>query len=108
MVTTEEKLWSIFCHVSGLILPILVPLLVLLLKKESPFIRNHAREALVFQLVIHMAIYFSMLALYILIGFITLPILIIYGFIVIFLALLRTIDGKEFHYPITSRWAQKL
>jgi len=44
----EEKLLAALCHGSALFFPILLPLIILLLKRDSLFVRNHAREALFF------------------------------------------------------------
>lgn len=108
MITTKEKGLSMLCHGSGIFFPILVALTVLLVYKKSAFVRHHAREALIFQVVFHLTLYASFLTLHIYIGFFLLPMLLLYGMIVILLAIIKVLDGQPFYYPCTSRWAQKL
>ncbi|MBA4492944.1 DUF4870 domain-containing protein [Paenactinomyces guangxiensis] len=108
MVNTEEKLYSLFCHASGLFFPILGPLIILLFKKDSLFVRNHAREALIFQLAIYIVTYLALWTTFILIGFILVPLLVIFSLVTILMAIIRTIEGKSYHYPITGKWAKKL
>ncbi|TCS94931.1 DUF4870 domain-containing protein [Hazenella coriacea] len=108
MVTTKEKGLSILCHGSGIFFPMIVSLSILLLYKKSPFIRLHAREALIFQLAFHLTLYASFLTLHIYIGFILVPVLLLYGTIVILIAIIKVWEGQSFHYPFTSRWAKKL
>ena len=59
MPTQDEKNWAIAAHIGALfaafvslgVLPFLVPLVILLIKREeSNFIAHHARQALNFQL----------------------------------------------------------
>ena len=40
--TGEEKLLAALCHASAFFFPILIPLIVYLLKRDSLFVRNHA------------------------------------------------------------------
>ncbi|SEM72388.1 DUF4870 domain-containing protein [Lihuaxuella thermophila] len=108
MVTTEEKWLGVICHVSALFFPILGPLMILLLRRDSPFVREHAREALIFQLVMYIAIYLASWTMFILIGFLLVPVLVVFAFIVTVIAVIRAIEGKNYHYPFTSRWAQKI
>jgi uncharacterized membrane protein len=48
-VTSDDKLWALLCYV----IPVIVPIIVLLMedKKNRPFIKAHAMQALVWGLV---------------------------------------------------------
>ena len=48
-VTSDDKLWALLCYV----IPVIVPILVLIMedKKNRPFIKAHAMQALVWGLV---------------------------------------------------------
>ncbi len=51
--TTEEKIWAIVAHLgflAGGLGYLLGPILALLFKKDSQFVRHHAKQALVWQL----------------------------------------------------------
>jgi uncharacterized membrane protein len=49
--TTEEKTMAMLCHLSGFAIPIWGPLILMLVKADSAFIKYHAIQALVFQAV---------------------------------------------------------
>jgi uncharacterized Tic20 family protein len=49
--TTEEKTMAMLCHLSGFVFPIWGPLILMLVKADSAFIKYHAIQALVFQAV---------------------------------------------------------
>lgn len=47
----DDRLWSILAHLSGFVLPIIGPLLILLLRKpQTAFVKDQAREALNYQI----------------------------------------------------------
>ena len=50
-LTSDERMWAMFAHLSPLLLGILGPLIIWLVKRyESPFVEVEAKEALNFQL----------------------------------------------------------
>jgi len=52
MVSPESKLMGAICHGSIFFgLPILVPLIVYLLKKDDDFVGHHARESLAMHII---------------------------------------------------------
>lgn len=79
--TGEEKLLAALCHASAFFFPILIPLIVYLLKRDSLFVRNHAREALVFHLFMIIAIFLCKLLFIVLIGFLLIVIAAMFYFI---------------------------
>jgi len=47
----DDRLWSILAHLSGFVLPIIGPLLIMLLRKpQTAFVKDQAREALNYQI----------------------------------------------------------
>lgn len=110
--TTAERNWAVFCHLGGFalyVLPfmlgnVLVPLILWLMKRnESPYIDEHGREALNFQ--ISMTIYATVaLALaFLLVGFLLLPPLAIFHFVMMVIASVRASQGEHYRYPLTLR-----
>lgn len=110
--TTTERNWAVFCHLGGFalyVLPfmlgnVLVPLVIWLMKRnESPYIDEHGREALNFQ--ISMTIYATVaFALaFLLIGFLLLPPLAIFHFVLMVIASVRASQGELYRYPLTLR-----
>nr|WP_284234384.1 DUF4870 domain-containing protein [Arenivirga flava] len=53
MSPSDEKLWSTLTHVGGILFTFVVPLITyLVFKDRGPFVREHTRQALNFQLTI--------------------------------------------------------
>jgi uncharacterized protein len=107
MPTKEEKILAVLCHLSILCLPVLGPL-VLVLVSGSPFVRDHAKEALVFQLFLTIALAVSSLLLVVLIGIVMGPILILIAVVTTIVAIISAWKGKLYRYPVTSVFAQKI
>jgi uncharacterized Tic20 family protein len=108
MYSSEEKLLAVLSHASFFLFPILIPLVIFLLKKDSPFVRDHAKEALIFHLATTIAVFISSILAFILIGFILTPLIVIFSIVVTIIAIIKAINGELYRYPITSVWAQKL
>lgn len=51
MKESDEKIWGLATHLSALVLPIIGPLAIYIINKEtSPFVTRHAKASLNFQL----------------------------------------------------------
>lgn len=113
--TTEDRTWATFIHLSGLagltlfklipIIPlasIIVPLVLWLIKRhDSPFLDDHGREALNFQ--ISMALYYPLLLL----SCIGIPLLIVLPFVHVIAPIVMAVranGGEYVRYPITIRF----
>ena len=111
-LTSDEKMWAMFCHLSALLasfvagLSFLGPLICWLAKKDSSrFVDAHGKEALNFQL--NMLIYFLVsIAIAIVtcgVG-IVLPIALgIYSLIMPIIAGVKANGGEMYRYPLTFR-----
>lgn len=101
---TDERTLALLAHLSGLFFSFLGPLLIWAIKKdESTFIRDHALEALNFQIsviIYSLAAAFSMI---ILIGFLILPVLIVLEIILVIMACMAANKGEMYKYPFTLR-----
>jgi uncharacterized membrane protein len=82
--------------------------LVLILVSGSPFVRDHAKEALVFHLFLSIALAVSSLLLVVLIGFLMWPVLVLVAVVTTIVAIKSAWEGKLYRYPVTSVFAQKL
>jgi uncharacterized Tic20 family protein len=115
MIETTEKdrrLWGMLVHLtalSGLIgVPfgnIIGPLVIWLIKRnESPFVDEHGKESLNFQ--ISMTIYgiISGILCVALIGFFLLPVILISDLVLVIIASIRANDGEPYRYPVTLRF----
>ena len=101
---SDEPMMGLFCHLGGLILGFVVPLILYLVKKdESPFIRHHGAEALNFQITVFIGFIVSIPLMFVLIGLLTFAIILIVDIIFCILAALAANRGEWYRYPINIR-----
>jgi uncharacterized Tic20 family protein len=116
----DRRTWALVAHLSPLpsmmiAMAFIGPLLVYAMKKDDPYVRRHAAEALNFQL--------SVLLYGLGLGFITLVALAVGGvggvvlipllialaitwFVLICIAAVKAGDGEEYRYPLTIRFVR--
>lgn len=113
MVNHEDKMLGMFAHLSAIITSFIGPLIFFLVKKDSGFVRENARNALNFQIliaigyviayIIGMVFAFSFMffgPLMMLIGLIT-PALWIISLIFSIIAGVKANEGETYKYPVT-------
>jgi hypothetical protein len=101
----DERTMAMLAHLLGCFVTFIAPLVIYLVKKEeSPFIREHAKEALNFQ--ISIAIYFtiSLILVIVLIGILGLIFLGFFSVIVSIVAAIKANEGKPYRYPMCIRF----
>lgn len=99
--TSDEKTLAVLSHILTLVAPILAPLIIYLIKKDdSPFVLQHSRESLNFQ--ISVAIICIILALTI-IGLIIVWLVALAAFVFVIIASIRASEGKLYKYPFNFR-----
>ncbi|NJL48988.1 MAG: DUF4870 domain-containing protein, partial [Leptolyngbyaceae cyanobacterium SM2_5_2] len=83
----------------------LVAPLALLLSKgtDSPFLRQQAKEALNFQLMMLILWIITIGLMFILVGFLLLPPLALFEVISVIIAAVRASEAQPFRYPLTVR-----
>lgn len=108
----EARNWALFCHLSGLatLLPIvpfsgvLLPLILWLVKRQQfPFVNRSGREALNFQISMHLYMIVSAILIFVLIGFVLLPIVAVFWLVFTVIGAIRASNGEDFRYPLTLR-----
>lgn len=107
--TQEERSWALGSHIGCLVgawiaLAFLVPLVIMLVKNDSAFVRAHAVESLNFQLSFLIYGFAGVLLLFVGIGFIVLPVLGVMWLVFVVLATLKAKDGYAYRYPLTIRF----
>lgn len=100
----DGRLLAIIAHVSYFFLPIILPLILMFVKEDDPFVRHHARQALVFHLLLIAAGAVAGFLTILLIGFLLLPVVAIFGLIYTIIATIRAADGQYYRYPISGNW----
>jgi uncharacterized Tic20 family protein len=119
--STEEKVWAIVAHLgflAGGLGYLLGPILALLLKKDSQFVRHHARQALVWQ--IGTVVFFAVVGL---VGFffsaatvglglvLVVPLMMALALAVLIpsvIATVKVINDEQYLYPVTGPYGEKL
>ncbi len=118
-ITSDDKTWALASHIGALVTAwfafgFIAPLLVMLVKGESPFIRRHAVESLNFQisLLIYSVVGGVLAFLVVILTFgigalVVIPIVVVLAvaaLVVIILATMKASNGEDFRYPLTIRF----
>jgi uncharacterized Tic20 family protein len=109
MTPEEERNWGMLAHLSAIIgawlaLGFLGPLVVLLVQgHRSRFVRQHAVEALNFNITVLIAVVVSAVLMLILIGFVLLAIVGIAWLVCTILGAMAASRGDPYRYPLTLR-----
>ena len=102
--SADEKNIAVIIHLGGTLFSVFPALIVWLLKKDdSPFVGEHAREALNFQITLLIGYVISSILMYILIGFLLAGILWVANIVLCILAAIAASKGEEYRYPFTLR-----
>ncbi|SNR60815.1 hypothetical protein SAMN05192560_0087 [Methylobacillus rhizosphaerae] len=100
----DEKNIAVLTHLGGTLFSVFPALIVWMLKKDnSPFVGEHAREALNFQITLLIGYVISSILMYILIGFMLAGILWVANIVFCILAAIAASNGEEYRYPFTLR-----
>jgi uncharacterized Tic20 family protein len=95
----------VLTHLSYFVLGLVAPLVVYLVKKDtSPFVRQHAAEALNFHLTLTLAVIVSALLVLLLIGILLLFVVLIGGAVLAIVAAVAAGKGETYRYPLTIRF----
>lgn len=102
MSPADEKLWATLIHIGGIFFAF-VPALIgyLVLKDRGPFVREHTRTALNFQITMAIASIVGTITSFIIIGIF---ILIAVGIVVIVFSIIAAVAanrGQPYSYPLT-------
>ena len=107
----EARQWAMLAHLStfaGYVLPfgnIIGPLVVWLMKKdELPFVDEHGKEALNFQISMTLWIAISIASIFCFVGIVTTPILVVVDIIFTIIAAVKANSGEPYRYPMTIRF----
>ena len=100
----EERLWSVFSHLSFFVLGIIAPLIIMLtLGTRSPYVRHHAVEALNFHITVWIASIVAGLSIFVLVGLVLLPAVLVVGAVFAIIAAVQSYQGVLYRYPLTIR-----
>ena len=113
-ITGEQKMLAILAHLAYLLGGlgfIVAPLIIFLLKKDDPFVYEHAKQALIAHLAILVLSIITSLLCMIVVGFLLLPIIALLWLLLLItsiIAAVKAIDGQYYEYPLIQKLVQKL
>ncbi|MDR3559946.1 MAG: DUF4870 domain-containing protein [Negativicutes bacterium] len=113
-ISGEQQLLAVMAHLSyllgGLGL-VIAPLIIFLLKKDDPFVYDHARQALVAHLAILAASIFVGLLSFLLVGLFLIPVLAVLWLLLLVtsvIAAFRVLNGEPYQYPFIQGLVAKI
>lgn len=106
MLTTEQKLLAALCH-GGVFLaaPVLIPLVVMLIVSDD-YIKTQAKEALMFQILLILGAIVSGILTILLVGILGFIILGIAAVVMPVIAIVNVLNGNDYSYPLSGKWAR--
>lgn len=94
---------KVLIHASAYFAPFLVPFIIFLVV-DNLEVKKTAVQAVLFQLVMGVLIFISVLLIIVIVG---IPLVIIFGLMWIFvpvIAIIKTLNGEDYNYPIVGNW----
>ena len=102
--TSDEKTMAILSHILCIVAGFLAPLVIYLVKKDSPYIAAHAKESLNFQLTLIIAYIISFILVFILIGIFLIWLIALANLVLVIIATIRASENKLYKYPFSIRF----
>jgi hypothetical protein len=101
----SDKLWTVFSHLSWFVgVPFLLPLVVyLVMKNDSPYVAENAREALNFHISVLIYLLCCWPLMLIIIGIPLAAVIFVAALVLGVVAAVKASDGESYRYPFTLR-----
>ncbi|MHC4207413.1 MAG: DUF4870 domain-containing protein [Planctomycetota bacterium] len=113
-LSKDARMWAMFCHLGGFagLIPIapafgsiIAPLIIWQIKKnEFPFVDEHGKEAVNFQISILIYSILCIPLVFICIGVILLVAIGIFDIVCLIIAAVKANNGEHYRYPICCRF----
>jgi uncharacterized Tic20 family protein len=102
---SEERLLALLSHLLAIVpgVGILGPLVIYLIKRDDPFVRDNARESLNFQLTIIILYIIAGVLVLVLIGLFLFWVIWIINAVLVIVATVRASEGQVYQYPVNLR-----
>lgn len=104
--TSDDKTMAILSHILCIVAGFLAPLIIYLVKKDSPYVMSHAKESLNFQLTMLVAWIVCFILMFVLIGIFLMFFLGIANLVLIIIATIRASENKIYHYPFSIKFVR--
>lgn len=101
---SDSNLWAMLAHLSGIVLLVVGPLIVLLVQgPKDANVKRQATEALNWQILVAIGVLVSLVLSVIGIGLLLLPIVYIVGIIFMVIGGIKANGGEDYRYPFNWR-----
>lgn len=102
--SSDEKTFAILAHILTIVSSFIAPLIIYLIKKdESPYVAEHAKESLNFQITLFILYLISVVLILVLVGILLIWLLSIANFILVIIATIKASENKMYRYPFNFR-----
>lgn len=102
--TSDEKTMAVLSHILTLVAGFIAPLVIYLVKKdESPYVREHAKESLNFQITMIILSIISGILVIVLVGLLLLWLIWLADLILVIVATIKASENKMYRYPFNIR-----
>ena len=103
--TSDERTLGILSHILSIVpgVGILGPLVIFLIKKDSQFVGENAKESLNFQITVYLALIIGGITAVIVIGIFILFAVGIVDLVLVIIATIKARENKIYRYPINLR-----
>ncbi|MEP7143715.1 MAG: DUF4870 domain-containing protein [Ferruginibacter sp.] len=102
--SSDEKTMAILSHILTLVSSFIAPLIIYLVKKdESPYVAEHAKESLNFQITMFILYIVCGILILVLIGILLIWLLSIANLVLVIIATIKASENKMYRYPINFR-----
>lgn len=104
--TSDEKTMAILSHILCIVAGFLAPLIIYLVKKDSPYVVAHAKESLNFQLTLIIAYIISFILVFVLIGILLIWLIALANLVFVIIATIRASENKLYKYPFSIKFVK--
>jgi len=103
--TSDERTLGILSHILSIVpgVGILGPLIIFLIKKDSQFVGENAKESLNFQITVYLAAIVSGILMFLYIGILLIGVVGIIDFVLVIIATIKASENKIYRYPFNLR-----
>jgi uncharacterized protein len=102
-VSQDNKNLALLAHLSGFLFSFIVPLIIYLVKTEDAFVREEAKEALNFQILIAISYFVCTFLWFLIFPALLLPVIWVVNLVFCIIAAVAVSDGKSYKYPFNLR-----
>lgn len=102
-MTDDDKTMGMIAHGGPILVGFWAPLLIMLIKKDSAFAQQEAKEALNFQIWVTIAATISAILIVVIIGMCLLPVVLIVALVFEIMGIMKVNSGEPYRYPVNFR-----